>query len=108
MKITNKNIQQNQIFSIVAERTGFSEELVKFVINHMWSNIRENIISPKTWKLMINNFGIFQPKEKRIKHLLNAIDINKGNTKIRKEKLQEFNRILSLKQNKKQNNNENN
>lgn len=101
MKITNKNIQQNQIFSIVAERTGFSEELVKFVINHMWSNIRENIISPKTWKLMINNFGIFQPKEKRIKHLLNAIDINQGNTRIRKEKLQEFNRILSLKQNKK-------
>lgn len=105
MKITNKNIQQNQIFSIVAEKTGFSEELVKFVINHMWSNIRENVITPKTWKLMINNFGIFQPKEKRIRHLLEAIDVNQGNTRIRKEKLQEFNRILLLKE--KQNNNEN-
>lgn len=101
MKLTNKNIQQNQIFSIVAEKTGHSEELVKFVINHMWSNIRENVITPKTWKLMINNFGIFQPKEKRIRHLLEAIDINQGNTRIRKEKLQEFNRILLLKEKQK-------
>lgn len=100
MKITNKNIKQEDIFSIVAEKTNHSEELVKFVINHMWSNIRENVIKPKTWKLMINNFGIFQPKEKRLKHLLEAIDINQGNTRIRKEKLQEFNRILSLKQTK--------
>lgn len=100
MKLTNKNIQQDQIFSIVAEITGHSEELVKFVISHMWSNIRENVIKPKTWKLMINNFGIFQPKEKRLKHLLETIDINQGNTRIRKEKLQEFSRILSLKENK--------
>lgn len=102
MKLTNKNIQQSDLFKVVAERTGYSEELVKFVINHMWSNIRENIIKPKTWKLMINNFGIFNPSEKKIKSLLNAIDVNNGNTKIRKEKLDEFNRILSLKEKTKQ------
>ncbi len=93
----HKNLQQSDIFKIVAERTGKSEELIKFVINHMWSNIRENVIRPKTWKLMINNFGIFSPKEKKIKRLLNHIDEKQGNTRIRKEKLDEFKRILSLK-----------
>lgn len=98
----NKHLQQSDIFKIVAERTGKSEELVKFVINHMWASIREYVITPKTWKLMINSFGIFSPKEKKIKRLLNHIDEKQGNTRIRKEKLDEFKRILSLKNKTKQ------
>ncbi len=97
-----KDIQQSDIFKIVSERTGKSEELIKFVINHMWSCIRENVIRPKTWKLMINNFGIFSPKENKIKRLLNHIDEKQCKTRIRKEKLDEFKRIMSLKEKTKQ------
>jgi hypothetical protein len=73
------------------------EELIKFVINHMWSEIRANVITPKTWKLQVNNFGIFSPKEKKIEHFIAAVKAKGNESRLSKTKLEEFERILTLK-----------
>jgi len=86
--------QQKDILQRVAERTGKDPELIKFVINHMWSEIRANVITPKTWKTMVNNFGIFQPKEKKINFILSDANNKKLKTT---SKIEEFKRLLDLK-----------
>lgn len=96
------NLKQTGIFARVAERMGKDEELIKFVINHMWSEIRANVIRPKTWKLQVNNFGIFSPKEKKIEHFVAAVKAKGSESRLRKEKLDEFERILTLKNKQKQ------
>ena len=94
------NLKQTDIFARVAEKMNKDEELIKFVINHMWSEIRANVIKPKTWILQVNNFGIFFPKEKKIEHFIAAVKAKGSESRLRKEKLDEFERILTLKQNK--------
>lgn len=91
------NLKQTDIFARVAEKMGKDEELIKFVINHMWSEIRANVIKPKKWILQVNNFGIFFPKEKKIKHFIKAVKAKGSESRLRKEKLDEFERILTLK-----------
>jgi len=86
--------QQKDILQRVSERTGKDPELIKFVINHMWSEIRANVITPKTWKTMVNNFGIFQPKEKKINFILSDANNKKLKTT---SKIEEFKRLLDLK-----------
>jgi len=94
------DLKQERIFARVAERMGKDEELIKFVINHMWSEIRANVITPKTWKLQVNNFGIFSPKEKKMQYFIASVEAKGSDSKLRKGKLEEFKRILTLKQNK--------
>lgn len=93
-------MNQSEIYTKVADKLGYDEKLVKFVINHVFNNIRENIINPKSWKLMVNNFGIFYPNEKKIKVVLQREEDNIKQTRIRQEKIEEYKRILQLKQNK--------
>ena len=91
------DLKQTEIFARVAEKMGKDEELIKFVINHMWSEIRANVITPKTWKLQVNNFGIFSPKEKKMRHFIASVEAKGSDSKLRKGKLEEFKRILTLK-----------
>ena len=92
--VMNRITEQKSIFNRVAEITGKDVDLIKAVVNHMWSETRANVITPKTWTTMVNNFGTFQPKEKKINYLLGEFE--KGNTP-RENKIEEFKRILSLK-----------
>lgn len=96
------DLKQTGIFAKVAEKMNKDEELIKFVINHMWSEIRANVIKPKNWILQVNNFGIFFPKEKKIEHFIAAVKAKGSESRLRKEKLDEFERILTLKQKQKQ------
>lgn len=92
--VMNRIEDQKKIFDRVAEITGKDVDLIKTVINHMWSETRASVISPKTWITMVNNFGTFQPKEKKINYLLGEFE--KGISP-RENKIEEFKRILSLK-----------
>lgn len=102
MELENKRLTQQDIYTLTAERTGFSLDLVKFVISDIFSNIRASVISPLKWKTSINNFGVFSPKEGKVKFYVNMIEdkIKNGeieNTEYRIKKIGDIKRILALK-----------
>ena len=90
----NKIEEQKDIFNRVAEITGRDPDLIKTVVNHMWAEVRASVTHPKTWVKMVNNFGTFLQREKKIKYILSKFE--EGVTP-REGKVEEFKRILSLK-----------
>ena len=61
-----------EIYSKVAKRMNVSEELVEFVSNHIFAEVRKQIVSPTYPRIIIKNFGSFTWNDRSIKKALST------------------------------------
>ena len=60
-----------EIYNKVSERLGVSEEIVEFVSNHIFSEVRKQLVLPSFPRILLKNFGSFTWNDKQLIKALN-------------------------------------